>query len=473
MAQGASSDDFRSSPIWHDVQETILSGPRDIGFGVQVRIHTEKGDFNVLKVLETQESCDYAREFCPSIFMRLYIGMGDYVFKLLPFRDMLEVSVKKTKKGENSEEDPEAAVDSRRYRAVMPSDKNMSVTGSRMANMDYNTLQNSNDLVEVCLELLERNVEVMRVATVPGLVYKDVTPKQLISGLMMGQSQKWKVDGKSAVEAIDLVEPDNSRPMKSALIEANTKIANIPTYIQEKLSGVYATGVGTFLDRFKDKSSWFVYPLYSTKRFDKGGERAVIFSVPEDIMSGLERSYRKAGQVLYIAATGGQSYTDDSQVSDLNAGVGFRQVDARAMITKPVTLTTEGPIADRARLNREVGNRQRSDGVYYAPTVKPSINPFKNYSRVAANQISEVRLTWENSNGDLITPGMPCKYVFMDGGEYREVKGTILAKYTVSALAGSPGTAVTYRTFTMLTLALEYYSGSPEQPTEKSPGSYE
>lgn len=473
MTQENSNVDFRDTPLWSDVESVITNGPKLVTFTSEIRIHTEKGDFNVLKVIEFQEKADYVQDFCASAFIRFYIGLGDFVYKLQPFRNMLEVTIRKVPQTFNEIPDPEAIIESVRYRAIMSSDKNSSITGKRVGNLDYNTLQTSNDLVEVCLELLDRNIEVLRVATVPGYAYRDVTPKQLISGLLVGQSQKYLVDGKPAIQALNFVEPDNSAPMKTAIIESNTKIANIPTFVQEKMSGVYSTGLGTFYQRVNDIPAWFVYPLFNNLRFDQGGERLVIFAVPEGTLSGMDKTYRRAGQVTYIVATGNNNYSDDSQVSDLNSnGVGFRQTDASAIITKPVELTTNGPITDRARLNREVAGRDRRDGVFYAPSVKPSVNPFKDYSRTAAQLSSTLEMIWENSNSDLILPGMPCKYVFMDSGEYREIKGTVLGKYTVSALSGAAGTTSTYRTSTALKLSLEYYSKTPEQPTEVSPGNY-
>lgn len=472
MTQEISDDDFRSSPIWRDITSTILSGPKVINYDSLVRIHTPEGDFNVIKVKEYEDYCDYVRDTASSEIITFELGLGDYVYKLYPFRNLLEVSIKKVPQNEEGGDDIDTDTFAYRYRGILSAEKNPVITGTKMSTTEYHTLQNSNEMVTVVLDLVDRNFEVLRVGTLPGWVYQQVTPKQLIEGLMVGQSQKYLIDGEPAIKAMNIVEPDNSAPIHTAVIEPNIKIVGVASYVQEMLTGVYSTGLGTFFSRYKDIPAWFVYPLYKTDRFNKGGERVVIFSVPQDMLSGLDRTYRKSGEVLYIAATGPRQYADDSKVSDLNQGVGFRQPDATGLITKPIDITPDGPIADRARLNTEIANRERSDGLYFAPMVKPSVNPFKNYSKVASRAISTIEAVWENSLPDLIYPGMPCKYVFMDSGEYREVTGTILGKYSTSQLIGATGTSNSYRTATKLGMALEYYEGTPKQPVLLSPGVY-
>lgn len=462
---------FRKTPLWLDIKNTVMSGPKPVNFNIEVKINTTKGSFKTLKVTEVEENCDYAANTGGSMFISLYMAAGDYAYKLYPFRDLLEVIVRKIPQTEEGGEATEEAVSSVIYRGILDMTKNPKITGTRAEQLDYQTLQTSKDIVPVVLELVDRNFEVIRNQTVPGQAYQDTTPEQLISGLMVGQSQKFLVGGTPAIEGFDLVKPDNTASMGSIIVPT-MKIANVPTFVQEKLNGVYTAGMGTFYARYKNKPSWFVYPLYNVKRFDDDVERVVFFIAPEDELSGLDRTYRKAGKVLYVAITGGTTYDDDSQIGDLNSGVGIRQADAGGIFSKPVQMTPEGPKADRARLNREVANRAREDGLYYAPTSAPSSNPFKNYSEVSQRQVSNVNIVWENAQPDLIYPGMPCKYVFMSGGNYTELKGVVLGKYARSTLTGAAATSSSYRTSCTLGLCLEYFDKTPDQPTQESPGYY-
>lgn len=460
---------FRKTPVWLDIQNTVLSGPKQVDFDVEVRINTAKNTISTLKVDEIEELCDYAQDTGGSIFISFFMPVGDYAYKLYPFRDLLEVMVRKIPQAEGMGEDTEATVTSVIYRGILNMDRNPKITGTRAETLDYQTLQTSKDIVKVTLELVDRNYELLRSQTVYGQSYRQVTPTKLISGLMVGESQKLIISGVPAIQGFDMVTADNSANMGDIIVPT-MKIGNVPTYVQEKLAGVYNAGMGTFYARYKNIPSWFVYPLYNVKRFEDDVERVVFFIAPENELSGLDRTYKKSGKVLYVAITGGTTYDDDSQIGDLNNGVGIRQADADGIFSKPVDMTANGPVADRARLNREVANRPREDGIYYAPSSAPSANPFKNYSEVAQRQVSNVNIVWENAQPDLIYPGMPCKYVFMSGGEYIELKGTVLGKYARSTLIGAAATSRSYRTSCTLGLCLEYFDKTPTQPTQDTPG---
>lgn len=460
---------FRSTPLWLDIEQIAKSGPKNGKFDIDMRINTAKGVFPALKIIELEEKCDYAAETGGSMFVTFYMGVGDYTYKLYPFRDLIEVTLRKIPQNEEMGQETNANASSVIYRGILDIQKNPRVTATRTASLDYQTLQTSKEMVTVTLELVDRNFEVLRNLTVPGNTYREVTPSKLIAGLMVGQSQKIHVSGAPAIQGFDMFEADNSESMGDIIVPT-MKVANVPTFVQEKLSGVYNTGMGTFFARYNGIPSWFVYPLFNVKRFDTDVERVVFFVAPPNELSGLDRTYRKAGKVLYVAITGGSNYDDDSQIGDLNQGVGIRQADANGIFNKPVQMTPEGPLADRARLNREVANRERPDGLYYAPTSAPSINPFKNYSEVAQRQVSNANIVWENAQPDLIYPGMPCKYVFMNAGNYSEIKGTVLGKYARSTLIGAAATSSSYRTSCTLGLCLEYFDKTPDQPTQDTPG---
>ena len=462
---------FRQTPVWQGVEATILSGPKNSRSDLNIIIHTKDSDFNVIKVTEVQEFNDYTADVYGSLNLSFYLSLADYVYKLYPYRDFLEVSVKRTPRTEDNAVNSEDEVTSIRYRAVLSLKNNQAVTGARMTQYDYDTLSQS-DMVMVNLELMDRSQELLRVATTQGGIYPGATAEQVISGVMVGESNKWLIDGMPCVSKFNIVTPDNGEPIKGTYLPP-MKIGLVPTYLQEAGMGVYSSGCGTHYQRFNGEPSWWVYSLFNTDRFDQDVDRVVFFVVPEDELSGIDRTYRKEGKVLYVVITGNRSYSDDSQLSDLNTGVGVRIPNATGVFNGGAEMTANGPVADRARLNIEVANRKRDDGVYYAPSVEPSNNPFKYYSDLASKQTSRLNIVWENSHPEYIHPAMPCKYVFMDQGEYRELKGIILGRYTVESLSGPVATSSSYQRKTHLGVALEYYDGTPEQtPVQRSPGTF-
>lgn len=468
MQEGLSAS-FESTALWLDVKDIIESKDKITNHVKKMKIHSEKGDFDVWKIIEIQEQHDYVANTAGSLIVRFMLGLGDYVYKLYPFRDTLEATLKSEPMNAQTGYDDTADSPTVRYRAILDMKYNKALTGDRISNQDYETL-NQTDVVEVRLELQDRNLEVVRSSILEGGCFRQITAQKLLTSVMMNKANQFIIDGKPSIECFNIVKPDNEDNMPSVIIPSGIKTSLLPTFIQEKGLGIYKTGLGTHYQRYEGKPSWFIYSLYDTERFEEDVERVIFFSVPQDKLSGIDKTWKKEGKILYVACTGSQQYNDDSQLSDLNNGVGFRMADARSMEGKPGIVKNGTVSGDRSRLNTEVGTRDRSDGIYYAPVVGSSANPFKMYSQLASRQVSQTNLIWENSAPDLLYPGMPCKYVFLDQGEYREIRGVVLGKYSNTSILGAAVTSEVYKTSTHVGMCLEYYDKTPQQPSTTSPG---
>lgn len=441
---------FESSPLWKDVKKTLEKAKSYTPVSREVMIHTKDKDFKALKIIELSEKNDYAIDLGGTSHLRIAVGLGDYVADIYPYRDTLEITIKRIPS------DPEAEVVTVKYRGVLDAKKNPPPpTATRAGQFNKESL-NTSGIVELNIELIDRNYEVLRVATVSSHIYNGAKVKDLISGAMVGESNLYQIDGKPSIEAFNIVDPDNTTPISTCVFPTGLKIGNIPTFIQERSKGVYKYGLGTHFQRYNGKAAWWVYPLFDMSRFDQDVDRAVIFAVPPDRMAGIDRTFHKEGKILFIVAAGDQKYSDDAQLSDLNDGGGFRIANADAIMSKPAHIKDGNVKFDRTRLNTEIITRQRTDGLVNAPTKAPSSNLYKAYSELAERQGATLQLVWENSDPDLVYPGMPVKYVFMDKGDYRELKGTLLGRFSSSQLDGNLGTSTNFRTSTTLAMRVSY-----------------
>lgn len=466
-----SKGDIESTALWKDIMDTIASGPKQTKMDIRAELHTTEADFVVMKVLEIEQECDYAGNFGPTMFIRFQLGLGDYTYKLYPYRQNLELSIKYIPYDEQAYEEYEKPPEAIRYKAIFDPRVNPQVTASRMAYQSYDSM-NQSKLIEVRLELQMREFEPLRTKVFKDMTLVNVGIDKLVKTLLKGESDNVQVDGKNACDGVDMVEADNQELIKNVIIPTGMKIALLPSYIQDKVNGVYNAGCGTFFQRYKNKNLWFVYPMFNPARFDTDVDKVVFYAVPEGRFPAVNRTYKVDGKILYIAITGDKSYIDGAHLVDLNKGVGIRVADANAMMLKPVEITPDGPVGNRARLNTEIASRQRPDGNMYAQTYSASSNPFELYSELAESNLAKVTAVWENSLPELIYPGMPCKYVFMNQDEYVERKGIILYKYTQTALDGAPSTSFSYHTSTTLSLMLEPFEDISQKPVQNTFGTF-
>ena len=452
------SYELESSPIWMDVNNIINTGAKPVKFEYRGQVHTEKQDFTVFKILSVDIVRDYGNNIGEHVQVKFKMPMGDYLAKLYPFRANLEMSLKRIQLTEGGDKrQPDAKILLRRYKAVFSTDKNPDLTGSQMEQYDTESANNL-QLLDVTLDLFDRSLEVLRIKTVKPGGYNGVTVKRLISTIVAGESSNILIDGNPSVDGIDIVEPDNTDVLPSLVIKNNVHVTSFPTFLQESKCGVYSAGIGTFLQYFGNKHLWFVYPLFNTKRFDTTkGNKAVIFAIPPDKYPSLDRTYFQDGQILKIVATSTRTYSDSADVNLMNKGSGFRMPDARAYMAKPVELTPDGPKAVRTRLNHEVVVESRKDGLNYAPatTSTPSANPFVQYSKVLAAQVAKVDFIWENGDSELICPGMPCSYTYLDNNKPITLKGTIQFTHTLYSLQGYGTTSNIYKNQIVVTMLLD------------------
>lgn len=318
---------------------------------------------------------------------------------------------------------------------------------------------------------MDRNVEPLRVKTVHG-IYKGVTAEQVIKSILIGESQNIQVDGNPAIGGIDVVPPDATATIKQLSIPSGTYVCEVPTYLQEQVSGVYKHGIGTYYQRFNGIPMWFVYPLYDFNRFDNGEEQnvAILYGAPPKFSSGVERTFRVNAGVLEAVITTEKRQVNASDVTQLNDGVGFRFNDQNAYMNKPVIIDDQGnAIGARGNLNQEAAFINRGDGLNFVPVVRNfGTNSYHEISKVSARQATLLQFGWQNSDPSFIYPAMPVKYCYMQDDQFIELKGTVLGVHETSIRQGTLSETDRYLTQCVLSIATELNTKLPEFDEEQS-----
>lgn len=459
------STDLEKTPIWADIRKVLNSGPKDVRYEYTATIHTVIDDIDSMKVITIDYIRNYVTNISDEVFIELIMPLGEYIKRLYPYRDNLEITVNRTVLNEAAEtHSPNKTIDTERYKAIfLPS--NPSYKAHEYDNIDKHTLDHV-DILHVKFQLLNRALEPLRIKTT-GAIFRNVSQKDIIHAVLAGESMKVLIDGKPSIDGLSLVEPDNTEIKKHVIIPQGTHVTGVPTYLHEKMNGVYNAGIGTYLQAYKDKRMWFVYPLYNTKRFADRTSKAIFYSVPRNRYPSIERTYRLESDTIHILATGNKVYNDLSDTTQIDSGIGFRMTDARAMMKKPVGITPDGPVGLRTRLNTEVAISSRSDGLNYAPIARDSIssNPFIEYSNCNRKNGSIMDLVWDNANPGELYPGMPCKYTYMENDILRELYGVIHSVHVLVQLDGRGISSRSHITTAHVSLFLERLTTLPNSNT--------
>lgn len=461
MANKSRKPTYDSSTVWLEVKNIIAKSTGTSLFDYKGILHTEKEDIGIWDLNPIMTERDYLTNIGDTRVIRFKMPLGDYVNRLHPFRDNLEFTLRRTpidNAGSSRKVNKEILVT--RYKALF-NPKNNPPVGASDIEMHHIEDLNRIDLVEVQIELCNRSLEPFRIKTTSG-VYQDQNLFNFLKAIIGYESKQVLVDGGPALDAINIVEPDNGGKIPHITIPSGTRVVNLPTFLQGEL-GVYNRGIGTFFQIYRGKRTLFVYPTYDTERFNGKEPRVVFYAVPQDKLPQMDKTYSLEGDILKVAVTAQRVYTDSAEIGMMNAGNGFRMADARSFMKKPVEYDEYGPKANRARVNHEMVIKKRKDGLDYAPVVQggPSSNPYIQKSKILQNTLGQLDLVWENADEELIYPGMPCRYTYLSQGKAVSVTGTVLFVHGMTTRIGRQNTQ-SYRTTVRLTLAVEPFKHVPD-----------
>lgn len=418
--------DIENSPLWLDVKK-VMYGDTEIPCNIyQVKVHTEKEDISVIKMITMGITKDYTAANTDFTYVKFIMPMGDYVLKLYPFRDNLEVSIRTIdvkSEGAPKQVDAGEEVDIRRYKAIFSTD-NPGVS-EEIVKSDLHTMNNS-DVLEITLQLVELQAAPLMISRITGN-HNDKAPATMIREVLTAGTANIEVEGKPCIESIDIYKPNNTEKVRNVIVPDGTHLTEFPRILQEQTCGVYTSGLGSYFQNYDGAMRWFIYPLFEPKRFDEGeGRRLILYDIPKNRYEGIRRTYLVDGDVISVLITSGRQYKDNPKNTDLNEGGGFKMLDARVVMAKAAVIGSDGSVkGSRTQTTHEVMYEDRKDGLNYTKMLPTSSNPFAVYSAINMRRKAEQIVQWQFADHTLIYPGMPVKYVFDDGEDIVEVYGSL------------------------------------------------
>lgn len=454
--------EIEKSSMWEDVKKILDTYNKKIRHNYRIKLHTEKDDFWANNLLEMDLVRDYVNNYGDEITIKVVLPLGTYSYKLYPFRENLEVTIEmETISDFGGKDNKKIPVEIERFKAILIGDIPQPVK-SGVADTNEETANRT--MVEVEFQLLERSLEPLRIKVTQGIV-RDVSYFDLIHGCLGGESFKTLVEGKPSIDGIDIVEFDNKEKHKHVIIPSNTRLVSLATYVQTRMGGLYYNGVGQYLQKFRKKKFWFVYPITDTERFEKHNvPKMHLYIVSKDRYPELDNTFRiENPDLLEVVCNSTQQYLDDAKNKVYDKGIGIRSAHSRDFMPsnadkKVIKMTPKGPVADRKSINYEFKVEERKDKLDYSPTGGESItsNPFIEFSELNATT-GRIMATWQHSEEKHIYPNMPVRVFLLEDDTVKVLDGVINRTHTYSALDGIPATSRSHKQSTVMEIFTGYY----------------
>jgi len=399
-----------------------------------VILHTVDSDISITLLESIEVLRDYVNNITDYIIVNFKIGLGDYVYDILPYSDNMEMTIKVNwyKKTILF-----------RYKFVLT---NLIDTASSVYNSIPKETLNQQELASVEGQCVDRLVEVMRTTVCDG-IYNYSTVDKIMKTSLAEKLSEITIEGEPIEIGIDgyrvnIHPSDNEEVYRHIDVPFGTNIYNLPSYLQNTKYGVYKGDLGTYqqttintlldIDKLKSSTCYYTYPLYDNVRYDTdSGKKLMILSHPTTKYSHVEHSYIIDGDIIKIVSSGNLKNLGSAENNVINKGDVVIKLNPNK-ITGTIDNVTEDGVTNIPTDNiTAITDRVRSDGVNNVRYAEGVTNVYKHVSEVASNNYSIFQLQWDYSNHELLYPGMPVGLLYLDKDlGLILIKGTLIFTYT-------------------------------------------
>lgn len=381
---------------------------------------------DVFRVVSLNRYADFANAYAEEFTVDMVINAGDYNTKLVDNADRLLINLMINSAYPNQPPNitkltmrafPKNTTDDR-----VNQNRTADLNQKGIGNLEINTYQ---------FQLVDLAIEQMRTMQTGGN-FPVTSAAAVLRVLMGGAGSMLDLPLEQKPVAPDVVAPDTEVVKNMVSVKQGTALCDLPGYLQEHY-GLYNTKLGSF---YHDRS-WYIWPLFNTKRFELAKKTLTLINVPKDRFPDIETTFEVRGSSVVILLTGDTKYEDTSNRQQFNDGNGTRAIRASAVSGDEGRVVDKGQVVlERSNTNTEIRTNDRRSGVNFVPTSgEVTDNTARVLSRTATVNGSTAQFTWQSSDPSLIYPGMPVKFLYLKGNEVVQRYGVLIgseSQYTLT-----------------------------------------
>lgn len=357
----------------------------------------------------------YALNHSDDYRLRAQIQPGVYFNKVLSNKDNLFIEIS---------ERSGLSQTMKRFRAIPlgDSDPQMAGNSSQLANLDAKDQLN---IIGVTFQLMEIGYGILK--------NEMVSDRHLMSTLdtvlhyqLTKYGKALNLTGADAWKGVDIEKPiDNAKIFKMVVIPSAIPLRKLGPWLQDHEEfGIYSKGLGMYYH----KGMWYIFPLFKIGRYEKAKRVLNIYRLPPDVVPTLHVSYFVEGNVITILSTGEAKHVDGNDIVRQNKGTGKRIVSSDAIMGETGSAYGKGQVGiSRQDTLSEYQTSKRTSGEEIAPfNPTPTNNLCKHLTANSFNDGTLETIQWNNSNHDLLFPGMPVRFFYMSGDLLKYKEGSLL-----------------------------------------------
>lgn len=425
--------EVRDASLYEDILKIASVPPENPEFTWVVTLFTPDGEIILDGIKSKTISRDYVKNFSDQTMLNFEVGIGTYTNRIYPHKDNLKVEIFKRPivRSTSSTIDSSIPASKELYRAILVDQSSLGLRASSEMTADEEAGDRSKR-IGVSLQLVESLLDTLRTRTLSGIFagsWSDVL-KACCSAKLKTEPWSYEVDldlvrqhQQHELAGVDVREPDNKVNPKQLLIRAGTKLKTLPDYIQERY-GLYNHSLGSYIER----GEWYIWGLHNTRLFQDSDRTLTIALVDSSAMPTTDNSFSVEEKHVKMVAGGEVKHIDPSESRLQNLGNGIRYQDANKLMDTYADTTKGKTTISRAANVREFKVEERADGLNYVPYAKDKLtsNHYQQLSELNERRGAIVNVQWQNSDPDVLRPGMPTKILYANKDNVKSIEGILI-----------------------------------------------
>ena len=288
-----------------------------------------------------------------------------------------------------------------------------------------------------------------------GTNYRNSTGIAAIQTALMESGTTAGDDQSFAIKGIDVAPGVSTEVRSQIIIDHGTPLGKVPKVINEKSGGLYNTGFAHYLQA----GIWYIFSPFNAQLYAQAkGKTLTVINVPPTALSGVEATHRDTGAQLIVMATGNTAVSDQSERQAMNMGTGGRFADANQQLAGADSHYENGQVTGtpKGTMTEFISNdRPDKMNLVTSGSTRITANYRMEYSKQAEKLGQYVGVIWDFAIPELLYPGMPVKYVYIDNGMPVELHGILCGVHAKDVVANGDLTNKIYSTTAFLKLFIE------------------
>lgn len=444
------------SNLMNDVRAILDSGKKAVHWRYRLTFILDGDEYPASKVREINIDRDYTLTLGDVVMAEIEIEEEVYLRTLYPERERLMIQMMKIPVAglDDIDEEPVGEITISLWRPVIEASSDETFEQNHPVSSDPLT-QSQRGFRTLVVQLIHPALDHVRKKWLGG-VFPNVTSADLLKGLLTHTATTQPVEEPYRVKGVDMVPPDIEHPRETIVLPHGTRISTLHKTLQAEHGGIYQSGIASYIQNDR----WYVFPPYHLKRFDREPRSLTLINLPPNQAPGIERTYHVKDNAVMALLTDRTEEIDDTEFQELNQGNGVVYLKAATVMEGFGKTSNNKFEVSRSKNIRQYGLRARKTNENYQVMAGERIsdNDAVQASRLARRNGRHVVVSWQNSDPDVLYPGIPVRILTLKGDDLTlssEIYGCLVRADHQILLRGRGQASQQHACLSALTLFLE------------------